>query len=252
MLAICMGAVVLALQEPAAGAQLRAWSVSADGEFRGDRGSLEGTTLDLEDDLGLGGPETLVELGAFVRLGNAGRLRAGYWGGDFEGHETLTRTVRFLGLTYTVSTAVESEARLDVGSFAYELPASAWAGLEPSAVEVGVLLGAKVAGLEIDVRSDAQSASEAYTAAFPTLGLRAEVRPWPWLLGEVEGAFSAFSYDGVSVRYAEARMELRARPWPSVSAGLGYRFVRAEVDDEDDFDLEVDLGGPLLVLAVAF
>lgn len=250
---LCATAHMLSsVQEPAYGAQLRAWRASAEGDFRGSRGNLEGTTIDLEDDLDLGGPEVIGEASGFLRLGKAGRLWGSYWGGKYEGQETLTRTVRFLALTYTVSTTVESEADLDVGSITYELPLSALVGFEEPAIELGILVSGKMAALEIDVQSDTQSASESYTAPFPTLGVRAAVRPWPWLYGEADAAFCAVSYGGVSVRYAEARAELRAIPWGPVSVGLGYRFVHADLNDDDDFEVDVALKGPFFVLAVTF
>lgn len=238
--------------EDVAGLQLRAWIASAEGEFQGDSGSLEGTSIDLDEDLGLGGPETLLELSGYVRLGNLGRVWAGYWGGSYEGEETLTRTIRFRGRTYTVSTTVESDVRLGVGSLTYEAPISSWAGLESEAVEFGLLIGGRGAWLDLDVQSSVQSASEAYGALFPVLGARASFRPWPWLHGELEGALTAVSYAGVSVRYAEAQVELRASFWGPFSAGVGYRFVSADVADKDDFEADFNLKGGYLVLALSF
>jgi hypothetical protein len=54
------------------------------------------------------------------------------------------------------------------------------------------------------------------------------------------------------VRYAEARVELRADVWRSFSAGIGYRIIRAGVEDDGDFEADVTLRGAYVVLALTF
>lgn len=240
-----------ATAQDTAGLDLRAWFAEAGGDFRGDAGMLQGTTIDVEDDLGLQGPETLFEVVGHVRLGRVGRLWAGYWGGAFEGDETLARTIVFENRTYVVTTRVRSKARLDVGSLAYEAPVAEWAAGPGGDVDVGVLLGAEWGRLEVSVESDLQRAAEVYAAPLPFLGLRAAGRPWPWLQLEGEGRAGAFSYDELTARYAEARGELTVRPGSGLSAGLGYRYVRVHVDDVE-FETDFALRGLYVVLAVSF
>ncbi|MBE7415284.1 MAG: hypothetical protein HS130_08660 [Deltaproteobacteria bacterium] len=95
----------------------RYWFSDIDGNIRFADGGT-GTEIDLVNDLGVG-DEDFFDARITLELGSH-RLRYGFMPLKWEGRNTITRNITFGDQTYSASTDVESELRIDYHRLGYQ------------------------------------------------------------------------------------------------------------------------------------
>jgi hypothetical protein len=224
----------------------RYWFTDLDGTLKVTEGGVQGTDIDLTDDLGVD-DEDFWELRIILEMGKH-RLRYGFIRLDWDGDEILTKTITFGGETFTVSSRVVTDLDIDYHrlGYIYDL-------IDTLGNRLSLILEVKY--FDIDASLEAPSVvpaiveSETLDAPVPTVGLAFELG-LPFLLnfgGEVTG-ITAGKYGYL----VDAEAAINFNPLPMLTISGGYRYFKLEAEDDDDFELDLDLQGPFLTLRVGF
>lgn len=256
VVAVCLCAASGAwAQDEHVGIRLREWYAELHGSVSGDSSTIPGSTVDLGDDLGLDAPKWSPEIQVYGHIPFFGKLYAGWWRVDRDGDETLTRTITFAGQTYTASTRVESEVKLDVGYLTYEFDFPAIPLGDLLSWEIGLQLGARVMRGEGSINSAIASGSDDGIIGTPVLGGHMALKIASWVRVDVELVGLGFSYSGHRGTYLEGYGEVTVEPLPWIFAGFGYKYVAIFLKDsvgDSNFDLDIHLNGFYLTAGVRF
>ena len=225
-------------------------------DFPGTR--LPGTSIALEDDLGLsdrkGTPYFLIG----TRLGENWRLEFEYYQLNRSASQTTQRTINWGNATFPVSTTVNSEFdssiyRLTGGYSFYRTPqAEAGASLGLHVTDFKASLAGQGNG---PVGAGFQSEKRDATVPLPTLGLYGTyMLTDSWALrGRVD--YLSFNYQGYDGSLTNWMAAVDWRFTPMWSAGLGYRYVDYEVESSKDRfqgQLRYKFKGPTLYVGASF
>jgi outer membrane protein len=214
------------------------WFPSLDGDIRLDDGSLKGTRLDFEDDLGI--DDEYYPFGeVFLGLGNH-HLSFAFYRADYDGSNLLTKNINFGGKTYLAGDRIHSSLEYDVYDLTYRYDLLDLENIL-AGFSVGLVGRVMVFDLEAEIRSQttAQSESEDYTVPVPLLGVNLHVGILADIL-EARILATAMGYwDGHMV---DAQAELSFTPIPFVDIHGGYRMFFVDVD-ADDLELDYDTSG---------
>ncbi len=240
------------------GARYRLWLASTDGNLRSDGNLLPGTTIDLDDKLGMDDVETVHELDAWVNVPFVpvlDRINVGYWFGTFDGERQVDRTFTFKDRAYTAGTRVDSEMGLQVATLTLEsfLP---WFGTDDLGATAGLQIGAKYvkARGEIAAKALGFDEEESVDGPLPVVGARVLARLTRWFRVEAEAVGIGGRYAGVEAKYIEASVELDVLPINNVFLGVGYKAVLFDVEKtgDEEFAADVTLQGAFVSAGVRF
>lgn len=226
----------------AANFQARAyyWLMTPKGDATIGSGDLEGTTADLEDDLGYDSAEDVI--GFRAALGDMHQLGVDFFQLDLSAENKIDKTIRFSDVVFPVTDQVESELdatlirgfyRMNVGS---------------EKVRGGFLLGGQY--IDFDAKASSPSvgsASEKATAGSPVFGVHLNARPIPQV--EVGGSIVGADWDfgSIDVTFFDLEVGATVVLEPGFLGGVGYRYVSIEGSYEDDpIDVDVTLSGPII------
>lgn len=254
-----MAVLLLALAAPLAqdeniGARWREWKAAIDGHLEGEGDTLPATNIDVDDDLGFE-RENAHEIQLYLSIPFFGRFYAGYWWVDYEGSETLERTITFADRVFTAGTPVDSRLELDMYYLTYEFPfPSLPLGGDDLRLDLGVQLGAR--GLVVDgsIESAIFDAQDSGGTGIPVLGVHGTLQVTPYLRAELELAGMGVSYGSSSLRYVEGFGEIVGQIGP-VFAGVGYKYCSLDFEDErGDVDLsaKIKVEGAYLTAGLRF
>jgi hypothetical protein len=242
-------------QEVNVGVALREWMADLDGRIQGDGSSGNGTRVDLEEDLGVEGPEQGHELRAWADVPGVGRFSAGYGLVGFEGEETIAGDLRFDDRVFPAGTPVRTDLDLDFYSvdyeYLYEFPGFGGAGK----VELGPLVGARLVTGDAELSGGGVSASAVMHRPLVIVGGHAGVEILPGWRADAVVEGIAFTVPKVKARYLEASFETSVVLWRGLFAGAGYRLLRINLESPDsstNFDLDALLTGPTLTVGWRF
>jgi hypothetical protein len=208
-------------------------------------GGVKGTEVDLTDDLGVS-DEDFWEGRLTLELGKH-KLRYGFMRLRWDGDETLAETITFAGETFTVNSLVVTDLDIDYHrlGYVYDL-------LATNGNRLSVILEVKYfnidAGLEAPNEVPAIDESESIDAPIPTVGLAFQLG-LPFLFnigGEITG-ITAGKYGYM----LDAEAAINFNPVPFLTLSSGYRYLKLNVEDDDD-EVDFDLNGPFLTLLVGF
>ena len=185
-----------------------------------------------------------------------GRIYGGWWRAHDTGSETITRTIDFEGIQFTVADRVDSEVTLDVAYLTYEFAFPTIPVGDVLKLEFGAQLGARLmhgAG-SIQDTVTGERGSGSGTAGLPTLGVHVTAELFKYVRAEVEVAGLTFSYGDWSLHYLEASGEVVAQPLPWLFAGVGYKHVALDIrhDGRDKFAVDVSVAGLYITFGVRF
>lgn len=225
------------------GVEGRYWFTDLDGTVKSSEGALSGSDVDFVDDLALEDDDSFrgritLELGSH-------RFRYSQEDFGWSGQSTLSRTVEFMGKSYTVGTAITSNLDLEYQRFSYD-----YALFDTLGNRVGFILEVKHFDLEARLQAPGLGfdEKESFDAYLPSIGLSVQVGLPVFLSfgAELTGigiGGDAYLYDGeVMVNFS---------PFPLMTLSGGYRQLKIHVEDgEDQFDMT--LKGPFVNLAVGF
>lgn len=240
-------APAFALPGVEAGVRGTYWFPQLAGTVQSTAAGLEGTELDVENDLGIekkGFPTGE----AFVRLGGL-HLRVGYARLKFDGDKVVTKNINFNGLTFPASTRVLShlETKMYDGEIQYDL-------IRPDVVAVAVNFGLilKVKYVDGTVDLDAASVGKVakdFRAPLPMIGAAAGVGILKDFV-RVDARATGIAYGGNHLYDADGYVSLC--PFPFLRIQGGYRYLDLKVDDKPDILAAVKLNGPYAGLQLSF
>lgn len=248
ILAVCL----MLLATPPAIAQIvelegRYWFADLEGSAQVKSGSVPGTRVDLEKDLGID-DENLPEARLTFWTGPNSRIRLAYLYGNFEGDTILGRTIEFNGTTFTASTRVETEIELHYGrlGWAYMFP------VVPGIFKVGPLLEVKGVFIDASLKTVGSGTTVRESAqlpiAFPTVGVMLNLTPHRML--EIFGEASGIPLGDLGY-VVDAEAGLRFVPFGLLTLSAGYRIFDVRVGDDDDFG-KLKLAGPFVSVSLRF
>lgn len=215
--------------------QVGGWGASVSGDVRDGP-----QNIDIEDDLDID-EETLTYGRARLHLPFMGNLYLGYVPLNYNGQNTVTRTVTFRDETFTVGTNVRSDIELkayDVGWTATVLD------LPGADFELG--LNVKFIEGEVSLRDNDDTASADFSVPVPQL--KAAV--------SVGGPFFSAAVDGNGIAYGGNHLydvsgEVRIHPVPLFYIAGGYRYLDLKVED-GDARAQITSSGPYVGLGLDF
>ncbi|MEK7679870.1 MAG: hypothetical protein AAB356_06740, partial [Deltaproteobacteria bacterium] len=149
----------------------RYWFTNLDANARISTGSVIGTDLDLVKDLGIDDKKGFLEGRITLELGSS-KLRYGYVPMKWSGSKTLTQSVVFAGTTYTASTQVDSELKLDYHRLGYEYDV-----IDSLNNKLGMIFEVKYfdGSASLKAASLGFDKSESFRVPIPTVGIAAQV-----------------------------------------------------------------------------
>jgi hypothetical protein len=241
-------------QDEILGARVREWYASLHGELSASTSSLGGTSIDVAHDLGLDKSEWSTEIQVYGHIPFVGKLYAGWWSIDRKADETLSRTIDFAGQTFTASTQISSEVKLDVGYLTYEwdfptIP------LGVGKLEIGLEVGARVLRGWGSIETAGGSGSDSGIIGTPVLGGHVALQLTQFVRADVELVGLEVNVGGHRASYLEGYGEIVAEPVRWVFAGVGYKYVALGVRDHTGgavFNADVHLNGIYLTAGVRF
>jgi hypothetical protein len=244
---VALGAIALGT---AADAQMldlgaRYWQMKPSGAASIGSDGIEGTQIDIEDDLGYGRKENI--LGFDASLGSGSEIAVSYLSLDLAAQNRIDRTVRFGDTLYRANADVSSalEAELLRVAYRYQLGSYGFRG--------GFLLG--VQWVEFRATASAPGFGEAQEkaeAALPVIGAILRFDPAPVVRIDLAIAGGAWDFDQTSVAFWDAEANLRVNLHP-LFIGIGYRHIAIDGDDSG-IPLEADLTfkGPQIIGGFVF
>lgn len=205
----------------------------------GDDG-LDGTEVDVQDDLGYDRKEEA--WGADFIVGDTHQIELSYLGLDVTAADTFDEQVRFGALVYRADIEVTSSLDATLLRAAYRHRSGG-----PS-VRSGFLLGLQYADVEATLSARSIGSShEDLQAALPVIGVFAEIEPAAFLAIDLRVAAGAWDWDNSNVTFVDASAAIRLLLYPFF-AGFGYRYVDLEGEDTGvPLDVELNFAGPQLL-----
>ncbi|MBK1726414.1 TIGR04219 family outer membrane beta-barrel protein [Halorhodospira neutriphila] len=203
------------------------WSHDPDGTQK-----FDGSTFDVEDDLGLDGDE---DLNAWLEWDHPvpviPSIRVERTGLEEQGSGTLNFDYGDISASTSVDSVVELD-QTDITLF--------WSPLPLPYLDVDIGLTGKVIDGRILVESNAQKEELNFSGPLPMaygrLGLDI-----PTTRFKIEASTKILSYDGHSITDTQAHL---AYKWWYAGAMIGYRDMAVELDDFDDVTIDVSFSGP--------
>jgi len=205
------------------------WFPTISGDVKYSDGSLNGTKLDLEDDLNI--DDEYYPVGEVFIGGGDHHLSFSFYRADYDGTATLTEDINFGGETFPAGDRIKSSLEYDVYDLTYQYDL-----LDLENVLAGFSLGLvgrlRVYDVEVEIKSRTvdQSEKEDYTVPIPLFGLNLHLGILADVL-EARILTSGIGYwDGYMV---DAQAELSFTPIPFVDIHAGYRTFFVDVDASD-------------------
>lgn len=239
-------ALVAAAHSPASaliGVEARYWFTDLDGTVKSSEGGLGGTEIDFTDDLGME-DENYFRGRITLEFGNH-RLRLSNESFGWDGQSTLTRTVNFMGKSYTASSAITSKLEIDYQRLSYD-----YALFNTLGNRVGFIMEIKHFDVEARLQAPALGfdEKESFDGYLPTIGVSVKAGLPVMLSFEAEvtgiGISDAYLYDGeVMVNFT---------PFPFITLSGGYRQFEIHAEDGEDDEFNLTVKGPFLNLAAGF
>ena len=215
-----------------------------------------GTTLNMEDDLGLDRSATAADLTFSARIGERHRIELEQFGIDRTGERSNLRTINVGNDTYEVGLLLESEFDMDVTRLGY-----AYSFIRDDKKEVGIHAGVHVTDMAMRVTAALRPITESTqeigntTAPLPVVGVQGAYRFLPrWTMrgrgqifrlaaGDYEGAINH-----VAIAFEHATFE-------HVGLGVALDFFEVDLESEDTSFIgafELKFTGPRLFAHMSF
>jgi hypothetical protein len=225
----------------------RYWPARVRAEAKIEGGSLPGTAVDFERDLGIDEP-ALADLRLSVLTGPNSRLRLAYTHAGYEGDRVIGRAIEFNGTTYPAMTRVVSELDLHYArlGWMWQLPVIA------DRLRLGPVLEAK--GFVVEATLDAPAITprrretEEVALVVPTVGLALDLSLHPAVSVFAEASGLSVGEPGHVVD-AEAGVRITLAGYFSLIGGYRLFDVRGE---EDRSFARFRLSGPFVGATLRF
>lgn len=248
--------------------------VSGEGTQSGSLFGLLGTSIDIQDDLGV--TETVESEYMFQNGILEGEVffdtrwsSISLWGiapYEYKGKTSLTRTINFGGAQFSASTPVESRFRqyhvgLDVK---INIINNEYVRLSP-------IVAARILAIDWEVRAPAAGLvgdtsdidtplkyDDAALIPYPEVGLEVRAGLREWIEADLKVTGSVFTYSGVEGSTLTLDVGVTGYPIPFVGVRVGGRYMEFDIQSEDDddaddsFDLDLEYLGATISVIVRF
>jgi len=215
-----------------------------------------GTTLNMEDDLGLESHATAADLTFSARIGERHRVELEQFGIDRSGERSNLRTIQVGRDTYDVGLQLDTEFDMDVTRLGY-----AYSFVRDTNKEVGIHVGVHVTDMAMRVTAALRPISESTqelantTAPLPVIGVQGAYRFLPrWTMRGRAQFFrlEAGDYDG---RIDHAAIAFEHATFEHVGIGVALDYFKVDLQSNDTSFLgafELKFYGPRLFAHMSF
>lgn len=216
------------------------WFMTPEGEASLGVDGLQGTKVDLENDLGYDEVESVPGLRCVFGDRHQGVFSA--FKLEASAENTINRPFRFGNNRFHINERISSSVDLTVLQGYYRF------NIGPDSFHGGLLAGAEYIGISAEASSPRLGKAQGdVDTAMILLGGFAEGNPTSFL--RVRGALMAGTFDigDVSATYLDLDLAVLAIIPAGFHAGLGYRYIRVDAEDTK-LPVEIDLSfsGPIL------
>jgi hypothetical protein len=235
--------MVLLVSTASATIELEAWywHMLPEGHIAVGNGGIEGSRLDLRDDLGYDREQGV--WGFQGIWGDIHQLGASYFWLDMDSSAKLDRTVNYAGQVFPAFSEVSSSWRTHAFKAFYRL------NLGSSYARGGVIVGAQYLDVSSELDSSDIHAEETIRTWMPYFGAYFLGFPYPWLgfRGTVEGA--KWKIDNVDTAYLDIRLGVEFNLFHGGYLSAAYRYLDINAEYRDDpIDTDVTLAGPVVII----
>jgi len=228
----------------------RYWITDLDADAKVVESGL-GTEFDLKSDLGID-DENYPE-GRFTwHTGPNSKIRFAYTRVDYEGDQTLSRTIDFNGKSYTVGARVVSDFEIQYFRLGW-----IWQFLNiEDKLKLGPMVDLKgiMADLSLNAPTLSINESEEFLGGLPTIGAALDFNVVEDLdiLGNVSlfGEISGIPAGDLG-HFFDAEAGIKIMPCKYFSITGGYRVIDFEVEDDPDF-ASLTITGPFVAASLSF
>ena len=232
---------------------LGAFITDRDTSTRVDSNTLgRGTTVVLEDDLGLDSSQTVFRLDGHVRTAERHRINFSVFDLSRDSTRTIDQDIQFGDEVFSVNTSIDSNFDLDIYKIAYTY--SVW---RTEHGFLGVDAGIHVADLveTLSAPSAGQFQLKALTAPLPVIGIRGEYYFTPKLRLAGAAEYFALEYNDIKGRLADIYLGMDYKVMDKLGLGIAYNYVTVDIDaakSELSGGLDWQYDGFLLYFRFAF
>ena len=200
-----------------------------------------GTTIDLEDDLGLDDDDAALFAAVHWRFARKHSLTMGYFSLDRDGRENITRQIEFGDEVFDIGADLESFFDYDLIDLSYNyrfvqkerFDIGFSVGISSMDFEMGLLAESAGGAADIEEREDEQY-------PIPSAGLGVAFRvseKWVLRTGVKYFEYGEDDWDG-SLGILDFDVEWYA--WKHVGFGIGYNRFRVEYEEEGEDPVDID------------
>ncbi len=223
-------------------AEARYWLSDLDAEVKVTESGLTGTTIDMEEDLGVDREENFLEARLTLQKGKHS-IRYAFVPMSWDGKKTIPRSINFAGRTYSVSTAVTSSLDVDYHRLGYQYDFMSVAGNR-----LGIIAELKYLDIDASLKSATIDESESLAVGFPAVGVA--FRLGLPALFSIEGELTGMTYGG-DAHFVDGEVGLNIKPMPLMTISGGYRYLQLYAENDDD-KVDLELTGPFIMFRVGF
>jgi hypothetical protein len=207
---------------------LGAFVADRDTSTRVDSNTLgRGTTIVLEDDLGLDSSQTVFRIDGHMRIAERHRLDFSVYDLSRDSTLTIDQDIQFGDEVFSVDTSIDSNFDLNIYKIAYTY--SVWSTKDGF---LGVGAGIHVADLveTLSVPSTGQIQLKALTAPLPVIGIRGAhyFTPKLRLIGAAE--YFALEYNDIDGRLVDVYLGMDYKVMNNLALGVAYNYVSVDVN----------------------
>jgi hypothetical protein len=241
VLVLGFGGATASAEGDAFGFEPQYWNQSMNGTIRVDGDALQGTTLDLQDTLGLPAGEKHAAGRFWLHWLKRNYLFFTTAHSDRSGDATLAAPLIFNDQTFLAGDTVSSRVETDLKSLYY-----GYNFIDQRLVKLGILAGVDRLGFDATLESGSTPtrASSDASVTFPVAGFGLAFEPIPLLrfIGEIDGMGGHLS--GNDVHFYDARVQAELYWSHFFGITVGYRRTRIDVETGSFGAADVNQKGP--------
>ena len=224
-----------------------------DSSFQLGTDKIVGTSVNLEDDLGLSSDTTTWNLNGFWRFGSVSALGFGYTSFNRDGSNKLDQAITVGDTVYDVNARIDSELDMDFLQLYYR-----WSVVNNGRTEAGFNFGLSTYRIEASVSGEGSvdengeptffrnaEEKEDIVAPIPVVGLFINYAFTPDLILMADASFFRIDVGDISGNVISSRATLDYYFTEHFGAGVSVygNYVRAEVSGDSDWTVGVNQNG---------
>jgi len=230
------------------GIELSALQNHPDGTATIDDNSVDGTTFDVRDTLGVTDDDTSTQARAWFRWGKRNRLFFDYLDANHEGNAGLSQPLVFHGTTFNAGEEVDTKMQMTLLQARYR-----YHFLNLKVFEFGLGFGVNQASLKMDLTGSATPTETLDDSVpFPSVAGGLVIKPLPGLHIRAEADWFSGSEGGDKADFLDYRAQIEWYFLHFFGLFGGYRSVHFDVTTEDFGHADLTYAGPYAGLGVKF